>query len=143
MNNQITFTPASNTSALAQPHHMKILLVEDHDRMAKISCDLLKMKYGHEVEHVSTGCAALEALRKSVPDLVLLDLSLPDMHGYKLAEQIRANRDLDQVILVALTGFGITGDEESSKEVGIDAHYRKPMDFGELAGIKRAKLMHV
>lgn len=122
---------------------MNVLLVEDHDRMAKISCDLLQMRFGHEVEHAPTGQAALEALKKNVPDIVLLDLSLPDMHGYKLAEQIRANSNFDRVILVALTGFGITGDVESSKAAGIDAHFRKPMDFGELAGIKRAKSVPV
>lgn len=122
---------------------MKILLVEDHDRMARISCELLRSKYGHEVEHAATGRAALEALGKNIPEMILLDLSLPDMHGYKLAEQIRAKREFDHVILVALTGYGITGNAESSKAAGIDAHYRKPMDFGELSGIKRAKLVPI
>lgn len=122
---------------------MKLLLVEDHARMAKIACDLLQMKYGHEVEHAPNGQAALAALGKSIPDMVLLDLSLPDMHGYKLAEKIRANPAYDKVVLVALTGFSITGDVESSRAAGIDAHYRKPMDFGELTGIKRAKLVPV
>lgn len=117
---------------------MKVLLVEDHAGMANISCDLLRRRYGHEVEHAATGHAALESLKKNIPDVVLLDLSLPDMHGYGLAEKIRANSDFDRTILVALTGFGLTGNPELSRAAGIDAHYRKPMDFGELTKIKRA-----
>jgi CheY-like chemotaxis protein len=116
---------------------MKVLLVEDHPGLAKISCDLLRDTFGHDVQHVSTGQAAYEAALKFMPDLVLLDLSLPDMHGYRLAEQFRAQPCFDRTILVALTGYGMTGDAELSKAAGIDAHYRKPMDFSELAGIKR------
>ena len=117
---------------------MKVLLVEDHDDLAKISCDLLRRHHGHEVQHAKTGHAAYEAAIRDVPDLILLDLSLPDMHGYRLAEKIRAERNLDQTILVALTGYGMTGDAELSKAAGIDAHYRKPMDFSELEHIKRS-----
>ncbi len=54
---------------------MKLLLVEDHDRMAKILCDLLQMKYGHEVEHAPTGQAALEALQKNWQELNALNWS--------------------------------------------------------------------
>ena len=120
---------------------MKVLLIEDHAGMAKISCDLLRDIYGHEVEHVATGKAALEAAKKNVPDIVLLDLSLPDMHGYRVAERLRNDPRFDQTILVALTGFGMTGDAEHSKAAGIDAHYRKPMDFGELTQIKFSRTL--
>ena len=116
---------------------MKILLVEDHDGLAKISCDLLRQKYGHEVEHAHSGEAALACVAKSVPEVVLLDLNLPDMHGYGLAERLRQMPELANTVLVALTGFGLTGDPERSAAVGIDAHFRKPMDFSELPNIRR------
>jgi CheY-like chemotaxis protein len=118
---------------------MKVLLVEDHAGLAKISCDLLRDVFGHDVEHAFTGQTAYEAAMKLMPDLVLLDLSLPDMHGYRLAELMRAQPCFDRTILVALTGYGITGDSERSKAVGIDAHYRKPMDFSELIQLKRER----
>jgi CheY-like chemotaxis protein len=121
-----------------KPRTMKILLVEDHPGLAKISCHLLRDIHGHDVEHVTTGEAALAALAKSVPDMVLLDLSLPDMHGYRVAEQLRKQPHFDRTILVALTGFGITGDAERSAAVGIDAHFRKPMDFNVLPEIRRS-----
>lgn len=118
---------------------MKVLLVEDHAGMAKVSCELLRSVWGHDVEHAATGQAALDAARKNVPDIILLDLSLPDMHGYRVAEQLRSDVRFDQTILVALTGFGMTGDPALSKAAGIDAHYRKPMDFGELPAIKNSR----
>ncbi|HEX2861989.1 MAG TPA: response regulator [Lacunisphaera sp.] len=117
---------------------MKILLVEDHPGLAKISCHLLRDIHGHEVEHAATGKAALAAVQKSIPDMILLDLSLPDMHGYRLAEQLRKQPDFERTIMVALTGYGMTGDADRSAAVGIDAHYRKPMDFSVLAEIKRS-----
>jgi CheY-like chemotaxis protein len=116
---------------------MKILLVEDHPGMAQVSRNILHNVHGHEVEHAATGQAALAALAKSVPDLILLDLSLPDMHGYSLAEQLRSQRHFDHVLIVALTGYGITGDADRSAAVGIDAHFRKPMDFRVLSEIRR------
>lgn len=116
---------------------MKVLLVEDHPGLAKVSCDLLRQVHGHEVEHAANAQAALAAAMKHVPDIVLIDLSLPDMHGYRLAEQLRAQPCFDRTILVALTGYGITGDAERSRAAGLDAHYRKPMDFSELTRIQR------
>lgn len=118
---------------------MKVLLVEDHPGLAKISCDLLRDVHGHDVRHAATGSEALEVSRKFDPDVVLLDLNLPDMHGYRLAEQLRTRPEFDRTVLVALTGFGITGDPKQSAAVGIDAHYRKPMNFEELEGIKRSR----
>jgi CheY-like chemotaxis protein len=126
------------TTLPTQPLKMKILLVEDHPGLAKISCHLLRNIHGHDVEHVATAQAALAALANSIPDMILLDLSLPDMHGYRLAEQLRKQPDFDRTILVALTGYGITGDAERSAAAGMDAHFRKPMDFGLLPTIKRA-----
>ena len=116
---------------------MKVLLIEDHPGMAKVSCDLLRERYGHDVQHAATGRAALAAIPEFDPDLILLDLNLPDGHGYRLAEQIRQLPSGQRAVLVALTAFALTGDEERSRAAGIDAHYRKPMDFAELTQIKR------
>jgi CheY-like chemotaxis protein len=118
------------------PMPRKVLLVEDHPGLAKVSCDLLR-RYGHEVHHALNGEAALAAAAAISPDIVLLDLALPDMHGYKLAESLRRLPGGDRPILVALTGFGLTGDEAQSLAAGIDAHFRKPMDFGELTRLQR------
>jgi len=115
---------------------MKVLLVEDHLGLAKASCDLLR-HHGHEVHHAANGADALTLAAATSPEIVLLDLNLPDMHGYRLAERLRQLPDGDQTILVALTGFGLTGDETQSLAAGLDAHFRKPMDFGELPHLRR------
>lgn len=118
---------------------MKVLLVEDHPTMAKLSADLLQKVHGHDVRIAANGETALTAARQFEPEIVLLDLNLPDMHGYRLAEKLRKEPKFEDTILVALTGFGITGDPEKSAAAGIDAHYRKPMDFAELTHLKRAR----
>ncbi|HEU5078934.1 MAG TPA: response regulator [Opitutaceae bacterium] len=117
---------------------MKILLVEDHPAVAEVSCNLLREVYGHEVVHVATGKAALEALAGFCPDMVLLDVHLPDMTGYDVAVRLRAEPKWESVILVALTGFGNEVDCARATAVGIDAHFRKPMDFELLSRLKRA-----
>jgi CheY-like chemotaxis protein len=109
-----------------------VLLVEDHPEVAAISKRHLAA-LGYTVEHASTGSMAWSLALKTVPDIVLLDLNLPDMHGYRLAEKMRADRRFDNTILAALTNFGLTGDAARSKAIGIDAHFRKPMDFAQLA----------
>ena len=129
---RLTVLHASLDSSL-----MKVLLIEDHPGMAKVSCDLLRERYGHDVQHAATGREALAAIPEFDPDLILLDLNLPDGHGYPLAEQIRQLPSGQRAILVALTAFALTGDTEKSRAAGIDAHYRKPMDFAELTQLKR------
>lgn len=116
---------------------MRILLVEDHAAVADISCSLLREVHEHEVAHVGTGAAALAAIDKFRPDLVLLDLNLPDTSGYEVARQLRRAPRYDETLLVALTGFGNDVDPVRAREVGFDAHFRKPMDFAVLPSITR------
>lgn len=118
---------------------MKILLVEDHATLAEISCSQLRELHGHEVLHAGTGCAALAALPAFQPDLVLLDVHLPDMNGYDIVRQLRADPHWDAVVCVALTGAGNEVDRRLAAEVGIDAYFRKPMDFEVLPTLPRAR----
>jgi CheY-like chemotaxis protein len=116
---------------------MKILLVEDHPGVAEISCRILRDLHGHEVELAMTGKAALEAANAAVPDLVLIDLNLPDISGYEVARRLRTDTAFDHTVLVAVTGFGSFVDDDHAKKMGIDAHFRKPMDFDLLEDLKR------
>ena len=116
---------------------MKILLVEDHAALAQISCSQLREIHDHEVVHVTNGKSAIAAMASFRPDLVLLDLNLPDMSGYDVASHMRGNSEWNSVVLVALTGFGSEVDALRAGESGIDAHFRKPMDFDALPHIRR------
>ncbi len=117
---------------------MKILVVEDHAAVAEITCSLLREVHDHEVVHATTGAAALAAMERMPPDLVLLDINLPDMNGYEVAMQIRRNPRWQTLILVALSGFGHEVDPALARKAGIDAQFRKPMDFELLPQIRRA-----
>ena len=118
---------------------MKILLVEDHPALAEISCRLLRDLHGHEVSLAATGAEALAAAGLAIPDLVLVDLNLPDMTGYEIAKRLRRDPRFDRTVLVAVTGFGSVVDDEHAREAGIDAHFRKPMDFDVLDELRRAE----
>ncbi|HUR58145.1 MAG TPA: response regulator [Opitutaceae bacterium] len=116
---------------------MKILLVEDHPALAEISCSQLRELHDHEVCHVDSGGAALAAVQSFQPELILLDIHLPDMTGYDIARQVRVDPQRDAVVIVALTGFGSQVDPKLAAEAGIDVHFRKPMDFELLPTLQR------
>lgn len=99
--------------------------------------NLLRGVYGHTVELTRNGAEALVAARRSTPDLVLLDLNLPDIEGYEVAARMRADPLFEKTILVALTGVGNIIDHARAAAVGFDAHYTKPMDFAVLDALTR------
>lgn len=116
---------------------MKILLVEDHPGVAEMSCRVLRELYGHEVRWADTGAKALKAASSEKPELVLIDLNLPDMTGFEVARTLRSNPAFEQTVLVAVTGFGTFVTDEIAKEAGLDAFFRKPLDFDVLEELKR------
>jgi len=116
---------------------MKILLVEDHAVLADVCCRHLRDLHDHDVEHAATGAEALRRAQHFAPDLILIDLNLPDIDGYELARQLRADATFDKAVLVALTGWGNLVDETRAQSAGFDAHFRKPMDFEILPTLRR------
>ncbi len=106
--------------------HHRVLVVDDNVDAAESLALLLQVK-GHEVESAHDGAAAIEAVRRYRPGVVLLDIGLPNMNGYEVAEQIRKEHGRD-VMLVALTGYGQSSDIERSKQAGFDHHLLKPVD---------------
>ena len=116
---------------------MKVLLVEDHPALARISCDLLRDVHGHDVHYAADGGTALSLAHANTPDIVLIDLNLPDMTGYELAARLRAQPQFERTVLVALSGFGSVLNRDAAAANGIDAQFRKPMDFGLLPTLVR------
>jgi two-component system, chemotaxis family, CheB/CheR fusion protein len=116
---------------------MKILYVEDHPAVAQITINLLSAGLGHEVEHVENGTAALEAASRFHPDLVLIDIGLPDIDGYEVARRLRQQPEFEKLLLVALTGYTQHEYKQKAYEAGFDAHFAKPMDFAELEKVER------
>jgi DNA-binding response OmpR family regulator len=108
---------------------MRILIVDDYIDTTDMLGMVLELA-GHEVLAVHTGMAALAALVTFRPDLVLLDVGLPDISGYDVARAIRASGS--HVRLIAATGWGTPADREEALAAGCDQHLIKPYDLGTL-----------
>jgi CheY-like chemotaxis protein len=87
---------------------------------------------GATVATVQDGRAALRALDSFEPDVVLLDIGMPDMDGYEVARRIRGTPDHADVLLIALTGWGQENDQRRSRAAGFDHHVIKPVDIETL-----------
>jgi CheY-like chemotaxis protein/two-component sensor histidine kinase len=105
----------------------RVLVVEDNIDGARLMVRLLQSR-GHQIRVAHDGPSALEAAREQRPDVVLLDIGLPGMDGYQVAEQLREMEGMERALLVALTGYGQDEDRQRSHEAGIDLHMIKPVD---------------
>jgi PAS domain S-box-containing protein len=107
---------------------LRVLVVDDNVDMAT-SLEMLLRQSGHAVRTVHDGPAALEAALDYRPNVVLLDIGLPGLDGYEVAERIRQQPALKGPVLVAMTGYGQQTDRQRSQEAGFDHHLVKPADF--------------
>jgi two-component system CheB/CheR fusion protein len=105
----------------------RILVVDDNADAAD-SLKVLLGIWGHDVATARDGMAALQLARKFDPELVLLDIGLPEMNGYEVAHRLRQEAGLTRAIFVALSGFGTQGDQRRSKDAGFALHLVKPVD---------------
>ncbi len=103
----------------------RVLIVDDNRDNAS-SLELLLGALGQEVYTADDGPTALQLTQMYQPEIVLLDIGLPGMDGYEVARQCRRDPALDQMILVAMTGYGKDEDKRRSQEAGFNAHFVKP-----------------
>jgi len=131
--------PAAGAGAPASPEspgedeerRLRVLLVDDHEEAVKALGTLLEL-WGHEVRVALDGPSALDAAGELRPELVLLDIGLPEMDGWEVARRLRQLPGAAGAVLVALTGYGQRADRERSREAGFDHHLVKPVDPGVL-----------
>lgn len=109
----------------------RVLLVEDNPDTADSMVLLLEM-LGHRVDLAPDGASALALAAARIPEVMLVDIGLPDIDGYEVARRVRANDALAPVVLVALTGYGQREDRERAFAAGFDHHFVKPVDPDEL-----------
>jgi PAS domain S-box-containing protein len=102
------------------------LLVVDDNRDAADSLAMLLGLQGHEVRVAYSGMAALEMTETYTPDMVFLDIGMPEMDGYEAARRLREQPGLEKVVLAALTGWGQKEDRRRTAEAGFDHHLVKP-----------------
>jgi signal transduction histidine kinase/DNA-binding response OmpR family regulator len=131
-----TSTEANIASAIsgASPAGLLVLVVDDNRDVADSTASIMRMN-GCDVHVVYDGRAAIESVRRLRPDAVLLDIGLPAIDGYLVAEHIRAQPENGGTMIVAVSGYGQEQDRLRSKSVGFDYHVVKPIDPAVLAGL--------
>jgi PAS domain S-box-containing protein len=113
---------------------LRVLIVDDN-LDAAAALEMLLQEIGYLVRVAHTGPTGLAAAIDFRPDVVLLDIGLPDLDGWKVAERIRQQPKLHASLLVAMTGYGQSSDRQRSQKAGFDYHFVKPVDFGRLRQI--------
>jgi signal transduction histidine kinase/DNA-binding response OmpR family regulator len=131
-----TSTEANIASAIsgASPAGLLVLVVDDNRDVADSTASIMRMN-GCDVHVAYDGRAAIESVRRLRPDAVLLDIGLPAIDGYLVAEHIRAQPENGGTMIVAVSGYGQEQDRLRSKSVGFDYHVVKPIDPAVLAGL--------
>ena len=128
---------APPAEVLEQPHppssavKRRVLIVDDNVDAADSLAMLLKSD-GHEAETAYSAHTALEAVERLQPEIVLLDVGLPQLDGYEIARHLRARNTVPGMRLVALTGYGQEEDRERARAAGFDDHLLKPADMSTL-----------
>ena len=104
----------------------KILIVEDNILNMKLFNDLLQA-HGYETLQATRGTNVLELTHETQPDLILMDIQLPDISGLELTKMIRTDRNLNSVTILAITALAMINDEETILEGGCDGYIAKPI----------------
>ena len=109
----------------------RILIVEDNDLHMKLFHDLLEAD-GYTTLQSKDGMAALKLARQHHPDLILMDIQLPDVSGLEVTKWIKGDDDLKTIPIIAVTAFVMKGDEEQIREGGCEAYIAKPISVVNL-----------
>ncbi len=108
----------------------KILIVEDVEMNRDLLVQLLEDNY--ELVEAADGRQGLASIKSEAPDLVLLDISLPEMDGYEVTRAVRADDAIKDIPIIAVTAHAMAGDEEKALEAGCNDYLTKPIDEEEL-----------
>ena len=111
------------------------ILVADDNRDAADSLSMLLELAGHEVRVAHLGRAALSLAQAFRPDVALLDIGMPDLSGYEVAQALRRESWGKGMQLIALTGWGQEKDRQRALEAGFDEHLTKPVDPDQLVAL--------
>jgi CheY-like chemotaxis protein len=109
----------------------KVLVIEDNDKNRRLMKIILEASK-YEVIEVQTGEEALKYLQSGKPDLILLDIQLPNMDGLTLTKKLRSDQETKDIPIIAVTAYAMKGDKEKMLDAGCDAYVSKPIDTREL-----------
>lgn len=123
---------------LDMPARVKtVLIVEDNELNMKLFHDLLEA-HGYATLQARTGPEALELVKNSQPDLILMDIQLPEISGLQVTQQIKQDDQLAGIPIIAVTAFAMKGDEERIRGGGCEDYIAKPISVSDfLEKVKR------
>jgi two-component system, cell cycle response regulator DivK len=107
-----------------------VLIVEDNELNMKLFHDLLEA-HGYTTVGTRNGIEALDLARKHRPDLILMDIQLPEVSGLEVTKWLKDDQELRGIPVVAVTAFAMKGDEERIREGGCEAYLSKPISVGK------------
>ncbi|MCX5517484.1 response regulator [Kaistia defluvii] len=107
-----------------------VLVVEDNELNMKLFHDLLEA-HGYDIIQTRNGLEALELARTHRPDLILMDIQLPEVSGLEVTKWIKEDDELRVIPIIAVTAFAMKGDEERIRQGGCEAYLSKPISIGK------------
>jgi CheY-like chemotaxis protein len=123
-----------DTEASPSERRLQVLVVDDNRDAADTLSMVLRL-WGYETRVAYDGASALEVARAFIPDCLVLDIGLPILNGYSVAERVRQMPGLEKTKLIALTAYSDEAHVRRAREVGFDHHLVKPPDLAELERI--------
>lgn len=105
-----------------------IMIVEDNELNMKLFCDLLGA-HGYNTIRTRDGMEALDLARQHRPDLILMDIQLPEISGLEVTKWIKEDDQLKSIPVIAVTAFAMKGDEEKIRQGGCEAYIAKPISI--------------
>jgi PAS domain S-box-containing protein len=133
--------PSRSAPASSQTKHLRVLVADDNQDSAA-TCAALLESSGHEVRIAHSGGEAFELGCSMKPDALLLDIGMPVLNGYQLAQRVRGTPWGRAATLIAITGWGQEQDKRRAMEAGFDHHLTKPIDPGSLETLLQSAVAH-
>jgi two-component system cell cycle response regulator DivK len=119
------------SASVAKNHRATILYVEDNPENRLLIRRVLNAE-GYNVNEAESATQALRVLDEQVPDLILMDINMPDIDGYALTAHLKAQKSLKQIPIIAMTANALKGDRERSLAAGCDGYIEKPVNVDTL-----------
>ena len=116
-----------------------VLVVEDNELNMKLFHDLLEA-HGYNIVQTRNGLEAIDLARKHQPDLILMDIQLPEVSGLEVTKWIKEDHDLRTIPVIAVTAFAMKGDEERIRQGGCEAYLSKPISVAKFIETVKAYL---
>jgi len=129
---------ADRDKSCAAAQRVRVLVADDNRDAADALRALLEME-GYEAEAAYDGQAAVDAVTRALPDLIVMDLGMPGMDGYDAARAIRRQAGAEGVLMIALTGWGQSDARHRTREAGFDHHLIKPVDVEQILKLAGAR----